>query len=242
MTVSALRRPKRPSAPPPEEEAEPIRLEPPFADGFHFYKLFWVFMAGCFLGVVIETIWCLLTTGRIESRVGLVIGPFNPVYGFGAFFLTLFLHRLQGRRDLWIFLASMFIGGLFEFLCSLWQELSLHTVSWEYSHTQLNIDGRTNLMFSFFWGLLGLVWLKDIFPRLSRLIEKIPKKVGPMLTAVALLFIAFDIVLSYAALERQSERRENIPAENAVARYLDAHYPDETLKLIYPNMTPVKDK
>ena len=30
-----------------------------FAHGLNFYKLFWIFFVGCFLGVVIETLYCL---------------------------------------------------------------------------------------------------------------------------------------------------------------------------------------
>ncbi|MBQ8333199.1 MAG: hypothetical protein IJX93_05440, partial [Clostridia bacterium] len=55
-----------------------------FAHGLNFYKLFWVFTIGCFIGVVIETFWCLLRYRKLESRKGLVWGPFNLVYGFGA--------------------------------------------------------------------------------------------------------------------------------------------------------------
>ena len=53
-----------------------------FAEGLNFYKLFWVFFIGSFLGVVIEVLFCLATQHRLESRTGLVYGPFNLVYGF----------------------------------------------------------------------------------------------------------------------------------------------------------------
>ena len=39
-----------------------------FAHGLNFYQLFWIFFIGCFLGVVVETIWCLLTRHHYESR------------------------------------------------------------------------------------------------------------------------------------------------------------------------------
>lgn len=39
-----------------------------------FYKLFWVFFIGCFAGVVLETIYCLIQRGHYESRVGLIYG------------------------------------------------------------------------------------------------------------------------------------------------------------------------
>lgn len=74
---------KRPKADIQELEREE-KAKGHFAAGFGFYKLFWIFFIGCFLGVVIETIWCLITRGHYESRTGLIYGPLNLVYGFGA--------------------------------------------------------------------------------------------------------------------------------------------------------------
>ena len=68
-----------------------------FAEDFNFYQLFWVFFIGCFLGVVVETIWCVATRGHFESRKGLIYGPFNLVYGFGALLMTVGLRPLSGK-------------------------------------------------------------------------------------------------------------------------------------------------
>lgn len=210
-----------------------------FAGGFNFYKLFWVFFAGCFIGVILEMGFCFITKGYVESRAGLVYGPFNPVYGFGAVLMTLGLFKLYRQRDLWIFLGSMIIGGGFEFLCSLFQELVFGTVSWEYSNTAYNIGGRTNLLFSFMWGVLGLLWVKEMYPRLSKLIEKIPNKIGVPLTWVLVVFMIFNMMVSSLAVNRQKERRQGIPASDIVDQIMDQQFPDERLKKIYPNMIVV---
>lgn len=217
-------------------------LERPFAYGMGFYKLFWVFFIGCILGVVVEMLWCLLTRHRIESRTGLIYGQFNPVYGFGAVLMTMFLYKLKNKRDIWIFFGSMVIGGLFEYFCSFFQEFSFGTVSWEYSHTPYNLGGRTNLMFSFFWGILGIWWLKDLYPKMSRFIERIPKKVGEPLTVFLVVFMIFNMAISGIAVSRQAQRREGDPADNAVEVFLDKHYNDEYLKKIYPNMVVVDEE
>ena len=128
-----------------------------FARGLSPAKLFWLFVIGSFVGFVLETIGCLVTAHHFEVRVGLVLGPFIPVYGIGAVALTLALYRLRGRRELLIFFVAALAGGLVEYLSSLFQELALGTISWEYSDTPLNVGGRTNLMFSLIWGVLGLV-------------------------------------------------------------------------------------
>ena len=209
-----------------------------FAAGLCFCKLFWIFFIGCFIGVAVETLWCLATRHRLESRAGVIYGPFNPVYGFGAVLLTLCLHQLRKRRDLWIFLCSMALGGAFEYLCSLVQELAFGTVSWEYSHTKFNVGGRTNLLYSFFWGVLGIIWVKDLYPFLSRLIEKIPKRPGVVLTWALCAFMVFNMGVSALASARQADRAKGIPADNAIARFLDAHYPDAFMYKVYPNAMP----
>jgi|GEM_PF-4663813 len=77
-------------------DSRPIRTrtEKSFASGLNFYKLFWIFFVGCFLGVVIETLYCLVTRHHFESRQGLIYGPFNLVYGLGALAMTLGLYWL----------------------------------------------------------------------------------------------------------------------------------------------------
>lgn len=100
----------------------------------------------------------------------------------------------------------------------------------------MNISGRTNLLYSFFWGILGLIWVKDLYPVLSRSIQKIPKKVGKPLTIGVSIFMAVDMALSAGAVYRQSERINDIPATNAVQTFFDTYFPDEFLEIIYPHM------
>ena len=169
-------------------------------------------------------------------RVGLVLGPFIPVYGLGAVAITLCLYKMYNQKDVLIFLASMFIGGAFEYLCSFLQQAVFGTVSWEYSDSALNIGGRTNLMYAFFWGILGLVWVKDLYPFFSRQIQRIPKKTGRGLTVFLSLFMAADILLSAGAVYRESQRINGVPATNAVQEFFDTYFPDEFLDLIYPHM------
>ena len=117
----------------------------------NFYKLFWIFVIGCFIGVVIETLWCLIRYRKLESRKGLVWGPFNLVYGFGALVMTLGLYPLRDNRDLFIFAAGALLGGVFEYVCSVVQEKITGTISWDYRNFPLNLHGRINLLYCFFW-------------------------------------------------------------------------------------------
>jgi uncharacterized membrane protein len=214
--------------------------EKSFADGLNFFKMFWIFYIGCFAGVVIETIWCFLTRGTLESGTALIFLPLNPVYGFGALLISIWFLRFSNNKNRDVFLGCMVLGGIFEYVCSLFQEMMFGTVSWSYSADSLGIFERTSLIYCIFWGILGLVWIRGVYPYLSNLIQKIPNELGILLTYVLLLILIIDIVFTSLALFRQLQRRHGIPATNAVQQFYDKNFNDEVLKKIYPNMIPVK--
>ena len=207
-----------------------------FAQGLGFYMLFWVFFLGCFLGVIIETIWCFVTRGHYESRVGLIYGPFNLVYGFGALSLALGLYWLRGKRDSYIMLGGIVLGSVVEYICSWVQERMFGTVSWDYSDLPFNLNGRINLLYSLFWGILAIVWVKDVYPRVAKFMLKIPNKIGKPLTWVLVVFMVFNTFMSTVAVGRWASRLQEMPAQNRLEQYMDDHYPNERMQKIYANM------
>ena len=213
----------------------------PFAYGLCYAKLFWIFMIGCFIGVVLETVLCLVNNHVLQNRSGVIYGPFNPIYGVGAVLMTCLLYPIAQRGDLFIFVSSAFIGGGFEFFCSYLQERIFGTVSWDYSYMPLNIDGRTNVPYMLFWGVLGLVWMKRVYPLLSSLIEKLPKRWGVVLTWALTIFMLLNMGISAFAVERQAQRRVGMPPANGFQQFLDTEYPDKMLEKIFPSMEPVNE-
>lgn len=207
-----------------------------FAGGVNFYKLFWVFFIGSFIGCIIEMIFCWVTSGVLMNRSGVLYGPFSLVWGFGAVVFTLCFHKLDKRRDLWIFLGGTIVGGAYEYLCSWLQEIAFGTSFWDYSAMPFNINGRVNLLYAMFWGLAALVWVKDLYPRMCRWIGKIPNAIGKSLTWGLCVLMLLNMAISAAALKRMDFRQQDIPAQNAVGRFLDEHFPDEKLQNNYPNM------
>lgn len=199
----------------------------------NYRNLFWVFFIGCFMGVVLESIYFLIAHDLFQIRAGVLYGPFNPIYGFGAIVMTVCLHWLRKKHFLFIFLCSTILGGLFEYLCSAFQELVFGTVSWDYSDLVFNINGRTSLVHALVWGVLGLAWIKWVYRYLIHLINCIPHNFLKIATIVLSIFMAFNMLLSFLAVDRQSERRQGLPSENSVDRFLDEYYPDEFLDEIF---------
>lgn len=206
-----------------------------FAAGCSFYKLVCLFFLGAFLGDITETIFCLITAGKLMSRSSVVYGPFSIVWGLGCVLLTVILYQYRNKSDGYIFVFGTVLGGAYEYICSVVTELLFGTVFWDYSKIPFNLGGRINLLYCFFWGIAAVVWMRFLYPFFSGLIEKIPKKAGTVITWVMLVFMVFDIGLSALAMNRYTVRQTGTGIETFADDFLDEHFPDERMKRIYPN-------
>lgn len=208
-----------------------------FAQGLNIYKILLVCIVGSFAGVVVEMMWAFARYGIIESRRGLVYGPFNLLYGAGAVFLTLTLYKYRNKGRIWSFLGGFIVGSVLEYVCSWGQEVLLGSRSWDYSNLPLNLNGRICFTYSVFWGILGIVWIKDLYPRMAKWILKIPNKVGKPLTWALTVFMIFNIIVSCVAVGRWSKRLEGAPAPSPFWEMVDRRFPDQRMERIFANMS-----
>lgn len=221
-----------------KKDALPKEKSEVFAGGCGFYKLFSLFLIGAFLGDITETVFCLITTGRLMSRSSVVYGPFSIVWGLGCGLLTAVLYRIREKSDSYIFVAGTLLGGAYEYICSVFTELVFGTVFWDYSGFRFNLGGRINLLYCFFWGIAAVVWMKLLYPRLSSLIEKLPKRTGTILCNILIVFMAVNCLISALALARYGERQAKegaVQAETVLEEFLDDRFDDERMERIYPN-------
>lgn len=199
-----------------------------------FMKLFWIFILGSFFGYVVETIYAFIKSGgHFVIRQGLLYGPFIQVYGLGAMAYYILLLKTQEPKK--VFILSFFIGGLLEFICSYLQEIIFGSVSWDYSGTFLNINGRTNLQYCIYWGIIGIVFLKFFWRFTPNLDNIINSKKWRIITYILMAFMLFDITISCVACARQNERKHDIPPKNSFDVFLDNKYPDEFMDKMYNN-------
>lgn len=215
--------------------------EEKFAEGLCFKKLFFVFLIGSIIGTIYEELLYgfqkLIETGAWEWTVrrGVIYGPFNVIYGFGAVVMIYLL--LRKKYTNWqVFLYASILGGIVEYVVSFLQEFFTHTVSWDYHGYFLNLNGRTTIPFMVVWGLLGLLLVKWVYPFVSEIVERIPVKIGNTIYVILVGFMAFDMLISWSALIRQTLRHNHIPPFTPVGRFYDDFYDDEYLQKFFPNM------
>lgn len=214
-----------------KEEKEDV-----FASGCGFYKLACLFFIGAFIGDITETVFCRFSMGRWMSRSSVVFGPFSIVWGLGCAMLTWILYRYREQSDRRLFLCGTILGGAYEYICSVFTEIVFGTVFWDYSKIPFNLGGRINLLYCFFWGFAAIIWMKGIYPFLSRWIEKIPVRIGKPLCMIMVFFMSVNIALSGLALDRYSKRHDGLPAKNAVGELMDDWFPDPYMEKVYPNI------
>ena len=216
-----------------------------FAPGLSFSKLFIIFMFGCFLGTIYEDILSFLKHHFIKHEFyfathrGVIYGPLNPLYG-ASIVLIIWILGKKKRHPAKTFLYGAILGGIIEYVVSFFLEKFLGVASWNYSDQLLNINGRTSIGYMLFWGLAVTILIHWIYPFLSKQIEKIPKKLGDTIVTILVIFMAFDMLISWTALGRQVLRKSGHPPITKVGEIYDKVYTDERLKKVYTNMKFIK--
>lgn len=170
------------------------------------HQIFWYFLIFSVAGLLIETIYCYITTGVIESRKGILWGPFCPIYGVSATILILFLHRYKNKNILQIFLYGFIIGSIAEYLISYVLEIIYGTRFWNYEYEVLNINGRICLQYSTYWGLLSVILIKLLQPLIDKIIEDIPLKVKITSESTIFVFLLIDCIFTIWGIRTYQDR------------------------------------
>ena len=203
-----------------------------------WYQVVIIFFIGCMAGLLLEEIWMLATAGLAENRVGLVWGPFSPIYGTGAALLTILCFYMRKRRArTWqIFLISAVIGGVLEQTAGWAMETLFAAESWTYLHLPDHITQWVAWRFLFFWGLLGIAWTRLIMPRLLYQIGMPTSRRQVVFIVLVSVYLVADIGMTLACFARKTARDAGVPATNAFEQWVDTNYSDEFIAGRFENL------
>ena len=200
--------------------------------------IFWVFIIGSVFGFFAEMLYSTIFTRTLVIRKGLIYGPFIQIYGVGAVAYYLLISNVKEPKEAFIY--GMIMGGILEYIGSFLQEILFGTISWDYSNMFFNLNGRTSLLYCFYWGIIAVAYLKIVYPCLKSIEPLLHKLSVKIFTVFLALFMSFDIGISCMAASRQEERRKDIPPKNSLDEFIDKAYPDEYLDKIYNNKKNVE--
>ncbi|MBP3884587.1 MAG: putative ABC transporter permease [Olsenella sp.] len=211
-----------------------------------FFNLFWIFMVGCVVGLVVELIFhmVVIEPGVYQDRAGLLWGPFSPIYGIGGVLMTIALNRFKDRNIIFIFIVCTIIGGAFEYFVSWFMEVSFGATAWDYSDQFLGdiFGGRTCLLYASMFGVLGTVWIKLLLPVFLKFFNLIPWKWRYSVTLVCASFMLVNCVMTLQALDNWGARKAgHIPAPG-VEQFYAENFNDEVMANRFQTMEITPEK
>ena len=198
-------------------------------------KLFFIFILGSLVGWVVEGIYTYVAFNELVNHSAVVIGPFDMAYGICFVLMTLLFYKKTDISIIKAFIISFIGGTVLEYIMSLGMEIFLGFTAWDYSSYPLNINGRVCLLYSVFWGVLGVAWVKLIYPFIMKILNKFNYRIANKIALILAIFLVFDVILTIQARERAKEQIKGIEPSNKFEEFLDNTFNNDYLKNMYNN-------
>ncbi len=157
-------------------------------------KFFLLFIIYSFVGWIVEIVYNGFVHKKFVNR-GFLIGPYCPIYGFGALLVTVFLTQF---RDNFIvaFVMSIFLFSILEYSTSYLMEKIFKARWWDYSEYRFNINGRICLETMIPFGLLGCFVIYVTDPLLKSLFSLMNPLFIKILAIILFVIFIADLIVS----------------------------------------------
>ena len=185
------------------------------ADWTQFVLWFFIYS---FIGWVYETILCSVMQRTFVNR-GTLNGPYCPIYGSGALIVWVCLGQVD--NILLLFVGSMLLTGVLEYVTSWVLEAHFHARWWDYSDQRFNINGRVFLGGALVFGAMSVLVVKVVQPLMAIFTSAIPAELRHTLAGLLLGVFVVDMGVSYLAHKGFADKLREAGGriEEALAEY-----------------------
>lgn len=195
-----------------------------------YSELFWLFMAGSLLGVLIEGIFCLFHYGHWETHTVAIFGPFCIIYGIGAVIFYVGSILMKDRNKIFQFIIFAVSATIIEYICGALLKYGLGMRAWNYSRQLFNIDGLICLKFTVIWGLGGVLFSIFAVRRLKNIFDKMHSKKWNISCFLLSIFMTINFTLTSFCIIRWAERHYGILPRNSIEQYIDENWNDNIMQ------------
>ena len=206
------------------------------------HQILWYFIIFSVIGLFIETIYCYITTGVLESRKGLIWGPFCPVYGVGASLLILLLNRFKDSK-IKLLIYGGIMGDVIEYLMSYGLEAIYSTRFWDYSYTSFHLNGRICLIYTLFWAVLSVLLISFVKPLIDKCMSNINIKFINAIEVSITIFLIIDVVCTIWGISAYKQRAidvyysKELKNKNSIIKGIeDALFSNDKMLKAFPNI------
>lgn len=166
--------------------------------------------------------WCMEVALKYRQfhrfiNRGFLIGPYCPIYGAGAVFITVFVGGSIPDYASYplTFALSFVICGMLEYFVSWFMEKCFHARWWDYSTKPMNLHGRIWIGNLILFGLGGIVIVKWFNPPYFRILGKLPWEGLYIASAVIVMGMLSDCILSTVILCRVRSEIDGVELDNS---------------------------
>lgn len=210
-------------------------------------QYFLLFMIYSVAGWILEVTCKLIEYKRFINR-GFLIGPYCPIYGWGAVAITFLLYRYS-YDPLILFFMTLLTCLILEYATSWVMEKLFKARWWDYSDRRFNINGRICLETMVPFGLLGCLLMYVINPFISGIISNVPKNILNPIAIVLFILFVMDNIASYSIITKLHLHTNKIVMDNTeeitkkVREYVSNHSKfGKRLMKSYPNLKVLKER
>lgn len=207
-----------------------------------YFELFWLFMLGNVLGMIIEGLWCLFRYGKWETHVVALWGPFNIVYGIGIVAFYAGSALLYGQPWLLRLFIYAVTGSLVEYICGIVIRIGIRMKAWDYSDHFMNIQGLISPKMAIVWAILGMGVDCFLYVPLKTLLSHIHTAPWQMACRLLTAFMIVNYLCTAACIIRWANRHKGKAPLNQISSFIDAVYPDSRMEKKFCNWSFIDDK
>lgn len=174
---------------------------------------FFMFYCYSISGWIIECLARSIELKKFVHNRGFFIGPYCPIYGFGAAYMYFFLNRYY-NDPIVLFVMAVVGMSTIEYVTSFLMEKIFKARWWDYSHIKFNIEGRICLIYSVLFGILGVLFIYIINPFFLSVVRKIPEIVLIVISIILFITFLIDNILTFSIMSNLKTKLSNIKKDS----------------------------
>jgi uncharacterized membrane protein len=162
------------------------------------YKIIFIFLMFFIysvIGYLIEVTSVSATNKKLTFSRGYLIGPYLPIFGFGAIIIDLFLTKYK-NDSIVLFVMAVFCCCTLEYFTSLLMEKLFKLRWWDYSDKKFNLNGRICLETGVLFGLGGFFIVYVLSPIVRHFLYFLPNKFLIIIGIFIFIIMLIDLILS----------------------------------------------
>ena len=179
----------------------------------NYILLFFIYS---FLGWCLE-VGCKLVSDHKFVNRGFLIGPYCPIYGYGALIMTILLHKYL-NDPVTLFIMIILVCSILEYFTSYFLEKIFHTRWWDYTHYKFNINGRICLETMIPFGVFGLFIMYVTNPFFMGIITSIMSGLRYFICIILIIVYIVDNILSFKIIKNIQTVSRNVQKKQIIKK------------------------